>query len=148
MVRPLKSHVHLPNREHWIRKGKEASRLSQWPGLPTSAYHAETVRQKCEKKTTIFQDTKTLTASDPYVNALISQESILSCFAEELGRERTREKASCCRKMILVCKCFCLYSNNNVHHILSIYYVLDAVQRPLCISSHLIFTEPLVPLAL
>lgn len=70
-----------------------------------------------------------LTASELYVNALISQEDIFSCLAEEPGREWTEAKASCCRKVILECKCFCLHSNNNVHHILSRYNVLGAVQR-------------------
>ena len=72
---------------HKIRKRREAG--NQGIGLPTSAYHAETRRQKCKKEAKAYQGSVTLTTSVLLVRSLISQVSMFTSLPEVLGRERT-----------------------------------------------------------
>lgn len=75
---------------HLIRKRREAG--NQGIGLPTSAYPAETRRQKCKKEAKAYQGSVTLTTSVLFVSSLISQVSTMfASLPENPGRRKDRE---------------------------------------------------------
>lgn len=70
---------------------KEERLENQGIGLPTSAYHAETRRQKCKKEAKAYQGSVTLTTSVLLVRSLISQVST-ACFPPRgPGKRKDRE---------------------------------------------------------